>query len=42
MRLLATLMASITLLTTGLFAHALATADEPAATAPVVARAASR
>ena len=41
MRLLATLMASITLLTTaGLFAHALATADEPAA--PVVARTASR
>ena len=40
MRLLATLMTSITLLTTGLFVHALATADEPAA--PVVARVASR
>lgn len=34
MRLLATLMASITLLTTGLFAHALATAG---AETPVVA-----
>jgi hypothetical protein len=34
MRLLATLMASITLVTTALFAHALAGAHEPA---PVVA-----
>ena len=40
MRLLATLMASITLVTAGLFAHALATADEP--DAPVVARTVSR
>ena len=40
MRLLATLMTSITLLTTGLFAYALATVDDPAA--PVVARTASR
>jgi hypothetical protein len=40
MRLLATLMTSITLLTAGLFVHALATVDEP--TAPVAARAASR
>jgi len=32
MRLLATLMASITLLTTGLFAHALVTTDAPAPT----------
>jgi hypothetical protein len=40
MRTLATLMASITLLTTALFAHALVTADEPAA--PSVARVASR
>lgn len=40
MRLLATLMASITLLTTGLFAHALATSDEPAA--PVIAPVAPR
>lgn len=40
MRLLATLMISISLLTTALFAHALAAADEPAA--PAVARTASR
>lgn len=40
MRLLATLMASITLVTTALFAHALATAEDPAA--PAVARVASR
>jgi hypothetical protein len=40
MRLLATLMATITLVTAGLLAHALATVDEPAA--PVVARTASR
>jgi hypothetical protein len=40
MRLLATLMATLTILTAGLFAHALATVDEP--DAPVVARAASR
>ena len=40
MRLLATLMTSITLLTAGLFAYALATVDEPAT--PVVARTASR
>ena len=40
MRLLAALMTSISLVTTALFAHALATADEtPAAS---VARAASR
>lgn len=38
MRLLATLMASITLVTTALFAHALAAADEQ----PTVARLASR
>ena len=40
MRLLAAVMTSLTLLTTALFVHALATADDPAA--PVVARAASR
>ena len=40
MRLLATVMASITLLTTALFAHALATADQPSA--PVATRVASR
>ena len=40
MRLLATLMVSISLVTTALFAHALATVDDPAA--PVVARVASR
>ncbi len=40
MRLLATLMLSISLVTTALFAHALATVDEPAA--PVVAHVASR
>ena len=40
MRLLATLMTSITLVTTALFVHALATVDEPAA--PVAARVASR
>jgi hypothetical protein len=40
MRLLAAVMTSITLLTTALFAHALATVDEPST--PVVARAASR
>jgi hypothetical protein len=36
---LATLMVSMTVLTTGLFAHALVAADEPR---PQVARAASR
>ena len=41
MRLLAAVMASITLLTTALFAYALATVDEPAAP-PIVARTASR
>ena len=41
MRLLATVMTSITLVTTALFAHALATADEPKP-APQVARIASR
>jgi hypothetical protein len=40
MRLLAALMASITLVSTALFAHALATVDEPSA--PVAARVASR
>ncbi len=40
MRALATLMVSISLVTTALFAHALITADEPAA--PVSARVASR
>jgi Spy/CpxP family protein refolding chaperone len=40
MRLLATIMASITLLTTALFAHALATVDEPSP--PVATRVASR
>lgn len=40
MRLLATLMVSISLVTTALFAHALATADAPSA--PTVARVASR
>jgi hypothetical protein len=40
MRLLAALMASITLVTTALFAHALATVDEPSA--PVATRVASR
>jgi hypothetical protein len=40
MRLLATVMASITLLTTALFAHALATVDEPVT--PVATRVASR
>jgi hypothetical protein len=40
MRLLATLMVSISLVTTALFAHALATVDEPAA--PGVATVASR
>jgi hypothetical protein len=40
MRLLATVMASITLLTTALFVHALATVDEPSA--PAATRAASR
>jgi hypothetical protein len=40
MRALATLMASITLLTTALFAHALVTADRQPA--PSVARVASR
>jgi hypothetical protein len=39
MRALATLMVSMTVLTTGLFLHALAVADEPA---PPVARVASR
>ena len=39
MRLLATLMVSISLVTTALFAHALAAVDEPAA--PVVTRVAS-
>ena len=40
MRMLAALMASITLVTTALFAHALATVDEPSA--PVATRVASR
>lgn len=40
MRLLAAVMTSITLLTTALFAHALATADAPSA--PVATRVASR
>ena len=40
MRLLATVMVSLTLLTTALFAHALATADDP--TAPVATRVAAR
>jgi hypothetical protein len=40
MRLLATLMTSLTLVTTALFAYALATADEPPA--PQVVRVASR
>ena len=40
MRLLAALMASIRLVTTALFAHALATVDEPSA--PVATRVASR
>ena len=40
MRAMATLMASITLVTTALFAHALATAGEQPA--PTVARVASR
>jgi methionine-rich copper-binding protein CopC len=40
MRALATLMLSITLVTTALFAHALVTADEPAG--PVFARVAAR
>jgi hypothetical protein len=40
MRAMATLMASITLVTTALFAHAVATADEQPA--PTVARTASR
>jgi hypothetical protein len=40
MRLLVAIMASITLLTTALFAHALAMADE--APAPAVSRIASR
>jgi hypothetical protein len=40
MRLLATLMASITLVTTALFAHALVTADEPPA--PTITHVASR
>jgi hypothetical protein len=40
MRLLATVMASITLLTTALFVHALATVDE--SPAPVASRVASR
>ena len=40
MRAMATLMASITLVTTALFAHALATADEQPA--PTVAHVASR
>ena len=41
MRTLATLMASITLVTVALFAHALATVDEQKP-APQIARAASR
>jgi hypothetical protein len=40
MRLLAAVMTSITLVTTALFVHALATADPPSA--PEVARVASR
>jgi hypothetical protein len=40
MRTVATIMASITLVTTALFAHALATADEQPS--PAVAGAASR
>jgi hypothetical protein len=40
MRLLATVMTSITLVTTALFVHALATAEQPSA--PTVARVASR
>ena len=40
MRAMATLMASITLVTTALFAHALASADEKPA--PTVARVAAR
>jgi hypothetical protein len=40
MRLLATVMTSITLVPTALFLHALVTADEPSA--PAVARVASR
>jgi hypothetical protein len=40
MRAMAALMASITLVTTALFAHALATAGEPPP--PTVARVASR
>jgi hypothetical protein len=40
MRLLATVMVSLTLLTTALFAHALATVDE--SPAPVATRVASR
>jgi hypothetical protein len=40
MRLLAAVMTSITLVTTALFVHALATADPPSA--PAVARVASR
>jgi len=39
MRILATLMVSMTVLTTGLFAHALLAADEPQ---PQAARVASR
>jgi hypothetical protein len=41
MRLLAALMTSISLVTTALFAHALATVDEQRPT-PQIARAASR
>jgi hypothetical protein len=40
MRLLAAVMTSITLVTTALFVHALATADPPST--PAVARVASR
>jgi hypothetical protein len=40
MRLLATVMTSITLVTTALFVHALATAEQPSP--PTVARVASR
>jgi hypothetical protein len=40
MRTMAALMVSITLVTTALFAHALAAADKPSA--PAVARVASR
>jgi hypothetical protein len=42
MRTMATLMASITLVTTALFAHALATAADEQPAPPTVARVASR